>query len=492
MKKYSRNTRNKKKQQRKLKMKGGIIKKNSNLSSWQAVYNMITSKHSSLSSISYNSLVGFVFKLDVQEEYSEFRGLNNARTLFNEPVKSLIFKIVIIDENNNRIALPQYQDKNKKYHSKGLENKENFIQEAFVQQDIYLKTINPNGNYICPSVIDLSLFKNGHAKKLINDLLKTTNEDYECKQMLNYLKNILKYPNFELGMLTMELVDNNYTPLYNIYKNDIYTTNCEYAVAELIILFIKLKLVNYDCHSGNVLANRIGDSKSLLIDFGRVIDLNKPVPENIKKQYESFTGTEFDDDFHAINQIDVTEFYNITIENYKDYLENIAKISWIVRFIAFIDFSTNYTKYNSTNHPFTQPQMNGLIRFLYGDKLNIQNTKEFNWYDLKPNTTLSIISICNKIQHLTQGIVSQRNIFSDAAMKEKISNKKFFDNNIDVNSLYRENRPDISEGNCDPNDDTCWTRTLRRVGTIFGFTRKRGRSISPERSSSKTRKQKKD
>jgi hypothetical protein len=267
-------------------------------------------------------------------------------------------------------------------------------------------------------------------------------------------------------------------------------------------------LVNYDCHSGNVLANRIGDSKSLLIDFGRVIDLNKPVPENIKQRYESFTGTNFDQDFHAINNIDVTDFFGISekTNHMESEIRKIRNIKNIIRFIAFIDFSINYTKYNSTNHQFTQPQMNGLIRFLYGDKLEKENTKTFNWYDdLKPNTTLSIISICNKIEELTRGITdSDRNPFSDEAMKKKISNKKLFDNNINVNSLYRENRPDISEGNCDPNDDTCWTRTMKRLGSIFGFTRnrrpspsssqtrKRGRSISPERSSSKTRKQKKD
>jgi hypothetical protein len=494
MKKYSRNTRNNKKQHRKFKMKGGIIKKNKNLSSWQAVYNMITSEYSSLTSISYDSLVGFVFKLDVQEEYSEFRGLNNTRTLFNEPVKSLIFKIVIVHQFNKLIELEPYKDIKNKEHSKGVENKNNFIQEAVVQQNIYLKTINPNGNYICPSVIDLSLFKNDDAKKLINDLLKTEKKDSECENMLNYLKNILKNPLLELGMITMELVDKNYTPIYNIYKNDIYTTNCEYALAELIILFIKLKLVNYDCHSGNVLAKINGNSKSLLIDFGRVIDLNKPVPENIKKQYESFTATKFDKDFNDINKIDVTEFYDITRENYKQhYIENIAKITWIVRFIAFIDFSTNYTKYNSPEHPFTKSQMNDLIRFLYENGLNHENTKTFNWYNLKSKTILSIISICNKIEELTRGITdSDRNPFSDAAMKEKISNKNFFDNNIDATSLYRENRPDISEGNCDPNDKRCWTTTLKRVGTFFGITgtRKRGRSISPERSSSKTRKQK--
>ena len=521
MKKKSRNTYNKQKQGRKLKMKGGIIKQNPDLSSWQAVYNMIKSKHSTLSAISYNSLVGFVFKLDVAKEYSEFLGLNNARTSFNEPVKSLIFKIVIIhddsdipvskkrknnklndiddeddeDHDNNkkiRIAIPKYQDKHKKIHSKGLENKENFIQEAVIQQDIYLKTINPNGNYICPSIIDLSLFKNDDSKQLIDDLLKTSIEDYECSQMLNYLKNILKYPNFELGMITMELVDNNYTPSYNIYKNDIYTTNCEYALAEIIILFIKLKLVNYDCHSGNVLANRSGDSKSLLIDFGRVIDL-KNVPENIKQQYESFTGTNFDDDFDDVNDIDVTNFYNITRETYKQYSEHVGNIIRIVRLIAFIDFSTNYTKYNfPPDHPLTEPQMNDLIRFLYGHKLNIQNIKDFNWYNLKSDTILSVISICNKIEELTIGRVTQKSIFSDNAMKSKISNKKFFDNNIDVNSLYRENRPSISEGNCDPNDETCWTRTLKRVGNLFGITRKRSRSTSPQRnsSSSKTRKRK--
>ena len=376
MKKYSRNTRNKQKQHRKLKMKGGIIKKNINLSSWQAVYNMITSKHSTLTSISYDSLVGFVFKLDVaNEEYSEFLGLNDARTSFNEPVKSLIFKIVIIhddsdnpvskkrkntklndiddeddeDHDNNkkiRIAIPKYKDK----HSKGVENKENFIQEAVIQQNIYLKTINPNGNYICPSVIDLSLFKNDDAKQLIDDLLKTVFEDHECNQMLNYLKNILNNPNFELGMLTMELVDNNYTSLYNIRENYTYTTNCEYALAELIILFIKLKLVNYDCHSGNILANKTGDSKSLLIDFGRVIDLNIPVHENIKQRYQSFAGTNFNKDFDDIKNIDVTDFFGISektnhMEPEKKKIRNIRNI---IRFIAFIDFSTNYTIYNST------------------------------------------------------------------------------------------------------------------------------------------------
>ena len=147
MKKYSRNTRNKKKQLRKFKTKGGVVKKNSDLSSWQAVYNMITSENSKLTSISYDSLVGFVFKLDVQEEYSEFLGLNGHRTLFNEPVKSLIFKIVIVHQFNNLINLEPYKDIKKKEHGKGVENKNNFIQEAVVQQNIYLKTINPNGNY---------------------------------------------------------------------------------------------------------------------------------------------------------------------------------------------------------------------------------------------------------------------------------------------------------------------------------------------------------
>jgi hypothetical protein len=535
MKKYSRNTRNNKKQQRKLKMKGGIIKKNKNLSSWQAVYNMITSEHSSLTSISYDSLVGFVFKLDISDKkYSEFLGLNDRRTRFNEPVKSLIFKIVIIhhdtekqnskkrkntnlndidddineteaddDDDDVRVILEPYQYIPNKYHRKGLEKKKNFVQEAKVQQDIYLKTINPNGNYICPSVIDLSLFKNDDAKNLINDLLKTKNEDHQCKQMLNYLKKILKNPLLELGMITMELVDKNYTPIYNIYKNDIYTTNCEYALAELIILFIKLKLVNYDCHSGNVLAKINGNSKSLLIDFGRVIDLNKPVPQNIKQRYESFTGTKFDQDFHAIKNINVTDFFGI-LEKTNDMESEIRKIKNIkniIRFIAFIDFSINYTKYNTS-----QPQMNSLIRFLYGDKLHEENTKTFNWYDdVNPNTKLSIISICNKIEELTIVPVKQNNIFSADSIKSKTSKNILFDNEIDAKSSYREDNPYISKDDCDPNNDTCWTRTMRRVGTMFGFTRnrrpspsssqtrKKSPSTSPQRnSSSKTGKRKKD
>ena len=483
MKKYS-----KKNNKRKIKMKGGVIKKNENLTSWQSVYNMIKSSDSILESISYNSLVGFVFKLYVEEEHSEFLGLNNTRTNFNKPIKSLIFKIVVIDTNNKRTIIPDYVDNIHEIYKKSVEDKDNFIQEAFVQQNIYLNTINPNGNYICPSVIDLSLFKNDDAKILIDDLMNTIKLDNECTNMLIYLKDVLQNPDFELGMIAMELVDENYKALYKIRNSDIYRYNCEYAIAEIIILFIKLKLVNYDCHSGNILANKNGDSKSLLIDFGRIIDL-KNVPENVKQQYNIFTGTNFDDDFNAINAINVTEFYNITIENYKDYIENIAKISWIFRFIAFIDFSTNYTYFhNPPIYNFTQPQMNNLIRFLYGNGLNTENMKTFKWYQLESNTITSIISICNKIEELTKGIVGQRNIFSDTAMKAKISNKKFFDKNIlDENTLYKKIRQD---GDCDPNDETCWTRTLRRVGDLFGFTRKkRSRESS---SISKTRKQKRE
>ena len=510
MKKYSRNTRNKQKQHRKLKMKGGITKINSDLSSWQAVYNMITSEHSKLTSISYNSAAGFIFRLDVQEEYSEFLGLNSARTSFNQPVTSLIFKIVIIHAKNEIIDLPEYEDtdeKKKKYYDKVLENKGNFIQEAVIQQDIYLKTINPNGNYICPSVIDLSLFKNQYAKKLINDLLNTKGKDDECGQMLKYLHEALKNKSLELGMITMELVDNNYIPIYKAIYLDreryIYKTNCEYALAELIILFIKLKLVNYDCHSRNILAKRNGNLKSLLIDFGRVIDL-KNVSQKMKTQYKIFTGKDFDEDFNDIKNIDVTDFYDITRENYNEKNEykkknkeiNIAKIIWIIRFIAFVDFSKNFVEYNSENHPFTQPQMNSLIRSLYGHGLNNENTKTFNWYNIESDTIRSIISICNKIEELTIGRVTQSNIFSLDAMKSKISNKKFFDNNIDVNSLYREyiekERPHVSESICDKEDETCWTTAVIRVSNFFGIkTKKRSRSTTSQRSSSsQTRKKK--
>jgi hypothetical protein len=60
--------------------KGGIVKKDDTLTYWQAVYKMICVPEAMLTTISYNSLYGYVFKLNIPpiSENAEFFDLNDS------------------------------------------------------------------------------------------------------------------------------------------------------------------------------------------------------------------------------------------------------------------------------------------------------------------------------------------------------------------------------------------------------------------------------
>ena len=124
----------KKKNGTKRKVKGGLKQKNPELTSWQAVYKMISSPASTLTKIAYSSLKGYIFKLDVpaSPENSEFFGLNASGTDFNVPIYSLIFKFAIISKNGDE-ELPEFSfpgelDENgdQIYYSKATENLNDF------------------------------------------------------------------------------------------------------------------------------------------------------------------------------------------------------------------------------------------------------------------------------------------------------------------------------------------------------------------------------
>ena len=63
---------------------------------------MICVQGAKLSVISYSSIAGFIFRLDVPKipANSEFNTLNESGTAFNKPIYSLVFKIAILSNND--------------------------------------------------------------------------------------------------------------------------------------------------------------------------------------------------------------------------------------------------------------------------------------------------------------------------------------------------------------------------------------------------------
>ena len=64
--------------------KGGLRQKNPEISSFQAVMNMLNTTGAQITLVSYTSLTGFIFKLEIlkdDHEKVEFYGLNEKHTL---------------------------------------------------------------------------------------------------------------------------------------------------------------------------------------------------------------------------------------------------------------------------------------------------------------------------------------------------------------------------------------------------------------------------
>ena len=88
---------------------GGVLQRQRNpkLSSWQAVYKMISLPDARLSKISYSSLTGFIFRLDVPniESNTEFYGLNDKKSALTKPIYSIVFKLAIISDDDYDLSL---------------------------------------------------------------------------------------------------------------------------------------------------------------------------------------------------------------------------------------------------------------------------------------------------------------------------------------------------------------------------------------------------
>jgi hypothetical protein len=490
-----RKTKNKinKTQKNKKKYRGGIKQKNAELTSFQAIYKMINNPTAFISKLAYSSLKGFLFKLDVDPnpENSEFFRLNDSNTAFTVPVYSLVFKCAIVDVNETILTTP-LKIKDKKY-IKSTESIHDFSEEAKSQQDIYIETIASSGKPICLAVIDYSYFDIPSANKFLDLLLRKGSYDAKAVQMLTYIKNNLSGDR-QLGMISMELADSNFVELVSLQEDAsaivAYNTSLNMAIAEILILFIKTRIINCDLHVGNVMTKDDG-SRAFLIDFGRTLNFNKGNPENnVIKKYNAVRKSNFKKDYDEIKNIDITDLYVSSTNPLSNVITNMSNI---LKFIAYTDYAFNTSNFDMTG--MDRPQMISFLQYLYGD------TFSDDWANTPPdwtatdNTDNIYENVLRQFRLLTETPMTGRNLLSNAAIKKQIENGELFSMHDDI-TLYNRSAdifsysrplrstpsykkgpgvmPKNTEEVCDPNDDSC----LNSLYKIFGRMNTNGGLIS--------------
>ena len=423
----------KKKNGTKRKVKGGLKQKNPELTSWQAVYKMISNPASTLTKIAYSSLKGYIFKLDVpaSPENSEFFGLNASGTDFNVPIYSLIFKFAIISKNGDE-ELPEFSfpgelDENgdQIYYSKATENLNDFKIESNIQQSIYLKTINPSGKPICLAVADFSFFNRASAATLIGQLRAKPGNSPKVMRMLEYLSANVTGTN-QLGMITMELANSDFKELNDLKSNvPVFKSDCNSAIAQILILFLKLKILNYDSHAGNVLGKEDG-TKTFLIDFGRTLNFTNrnPFPSEgseIIQQYSAITKRNYVTDSAEVLSFGVTDLY-IGGRTTEDMV--IDKMQKIIKFMAYIDYCTNTTYFDMST--MDRAQLVTFLRYLYGREFSDKWTQRQPNFTLTPNARAAYASLIPTIRSLTEAPMGATNRLSDNAVQGMMESGKLF------------------------------------------------------------------
>ena len=293
-----------KKQMRKF--SGGVRQIDLSVSSFFAVLLMICARGATLTLISYSSLKGFVFRLVIPTHLcSQFFTLNPQKTAFNKPVVTLILKFEILSRDEEGLS-PLIV--NGKSYTKVTDRIIDFHNEAKTQQNIYKDTLWPNGHPTTLSVADFSYFDIAGADILLEKLHGIA--DPSSKVILEYLhaelvSNVSRaqygytvYPR-HLGMIAMEEASEGFMTIAQIVQSngnrEALKFDCLYAFAENIILFVKLKLLNYDCNRSNVMGNPTDiDVNTLdraeLIDFGRILNIRQDFVRALERERVTITN----------------------------------------------------------------------------------------------------------------------------------------------------------------------------------------------------------
>ena len=273
-------------------MRGGAVintgyqnnsKQSLNETQWaDALFEMIDNAKS-IDCISYSSLKGFIFVIEMNEQSENYPfksvALGDTGTQQKKGLSKILLKITLLS-NEREEALPPFKDKYKMTDTANI-----FKDEVKVQQELFSSILTStankeNGNLgmaYCPSILYDAVLKD-NEKKAFLDLLKIKSNN-AIHNEINYLTEINK----PMGLVAMEYMD-NYSTYYQYSIRKRGKVNCEQEdlirfrvniIATILILLLEKNIIHTDLHQNNVMVyNKDKYYGVNFIDFGRVLNLN--------------------------------------------------------------------------------------------------------------------------------------------------------------------------------------------------------------------------
>lgn len=296
------------------KKKGGLVCRSgfSTIKPFDLFMKMINNETAKISSISYNSLFGFIFKLDIDpiansddpeeegfyvpDNTHTFLQLNKEHTEYNEPVYSLVIKMVLLSSDGEH-ELPDYaysfSDNVFGPVAKESQKTQDFIDEGEIQSEIYKSTVSKGDPISLPVAVN-SILETPVALSFISNILEYKTLDKLSRHMLKYIFDTLtRFKTLQLGVLVMESATDLkpiFIPMYNqkpgairglFYpkRKSAYDKMYSSIINKLALLIIRLYIetgyIHKDLHLNNAMVNSDADNLILrIIDYGKVVKNN--------------------------------------------------------------------------------------------------------------------------------------------------------------------------------------------------------------------------
>lgn len=258
---------------------------------------MLSSNSARMKFLSCSSKVGFMCVLDVSEEDSEFLEPDNSTVM-----TSFMLKIVVISEN-------PYEDLPVESRRRP-EIEQQLRYEDYIQNRVWKSSTITGNEQICPPLIDLKFLKTEHDKSLMF-LQMLAPKITENKRVLEELISIIIKSKstpalgiLGLGIMLMPNIERSVTLQtflhfrdgHDFFGNrvtpDVKAHVLKLTVSKIFLLFFQSGIIHTDLHQNNILvyANKSGRINVLIIDFGKVIDIEyytrNPPPEQMRVSIE--------------------------------------------------------------------------------------------------------------------------------------------------------------------------------------------------------------
>ena len=360
--------------------KGGLKKINKEKLLFEPIHDMMSSPGTVFNVLTVSSLKGFMIKMDIRDQSSEYRQPNpRSLSRFDTPVTHFLLKFAIVSPNEEGIAEyyrstffinPNWKrEKLPDQHCfwKSTDSKLDFFNEAKLQQNIWIDSIVGGRFPICPSVANLSFFK-ATAPELLHYIKNTPDRTSgtaagKLNDLTPYLvTQVNKKPSYELGLIVQNLIEQS-TTLSDFLKSAapprLKQDAVVFAGAQMIRLFLNHKIIHLDLHLGNILVSTTSSGcNSYLIDFGRILNFQSQILADITNSINSDSAEKLQ--ILTTKSIDIVADWTrieSLILGQRTQFDGSSMAKEIIELLAHIDLSINSELFNN----FTIPQMSGFM-----------------------------------------------------------------------------------------------------------------------------------